>query len=409
MAQLVQEINPNGDLVVKLFFHYHGKLSFQISTKVNINLGSRFKPREVDLLLSITIEKLEGPMLVKFKPPPSERIWYSFESEPLINLKIEPIISSRQLTYNIITNSIEKKLKEAIKDTLVLPHWDDFVFYNTTNEIYRGGIWDKDSRPKERADTEESLDIEESQQQLEEDAESITDGSYLPRLNTSSNLTTKKGDVLPPVKVNTVTPKLRISNTLSDISKKMKKPKSNTTLSVNEDNYYSDGSFVESSKTNDRDLSDPNNNKKSTINTLKKIGKWYFKDEKSIPENDNYTKPEMILSRRTVKKPGSDSSKLHQDMDLPSYEMFNKGLNCDANSAKDSYNQASAAGRSRTNSKLSLGSTEKPLNLDNESETAFNEPLENEPIGLNIDVDDSNSINLKGGSKIALSSSFSPN
>ena len=140
----------------------------------------------------------------------------------------------------------------------------------------------KIAEPKERADTEESLDIEESQQQLEEDAESITDGSYLPRLNTSSNLTTKKGDVLPPVKVNTVISKLRISNTLSDISKKMKKPKSNTTLSVNEDNYYSDGSFVESSKTNDRDLSDPNNNKKSTINTLKKIGKWYFKDEKSI-------------------------------------------------------------------------------------------------------------------------------
>ncbi|MDN6836519.1 MAG: hypothetical protein L0L86_10325, partial [Lactococcus lactis] len=76
------------------------------------------------------------------------------------------------------------------------------------------------------AETEESLDIEESQQQLEEDAESITDGSDLPRQNTSSNLTTKTGDVVPPVKVNTVTPKLRISNTLSDISKKMKKPNS---------------------------------------------------------------------------------------------------------------------------------------------------------------------------------------
>lgn len=406
----LQEINPNGDLVVKLFLHYHGKLSFQISTKVNINLGSRFKPREVDLLLSITIEKLEGPMLVKFKPPPSERIWYSFESEPLINLKIEPIISSRQLTYNIITNSIEKKLKEAIKDALVLPHWDDFVFYNTANEIYRGGIWDKDSRPKEPAETEESLDIEESPQQLAEDAESITEGRDMPRQNTSSNLTTNKtGDALPPVKANTVTPKLRISNTLNDISKKMKRPKSNTTLSVNDDNYYSDGSFVESSKTIDHDLSDPNNNRKSTMNTLKKIGKWYFKDEKSIPENENYTKPEMILSRRTVKKSGSDSSKLHQNMDVPSYEMFNKDLHSDANSAKDTYNQISATGRPRTNSKLSLGSTEKPLNLDNDSETAFNEPLENdEPIGLNIDIDDSNSINLKEGSKIALSSSFSP-
>lgn len=404
----LREINPNGDLVVKLFLHYHGKLSFQISTKVNINLGSRFKPREVDLLLSITIEKLEGPMLVKFKPPPSERIWYSFESEPLINLKIEPIISSRQLTYNIITNSIEKKLKEAIKDSLVLPHWDDFVFYNTTNEIYRGGIWDKDIRPKERVGTDESLDMEESQQQPEEDAESIIEGSDLQKPATLSNLTSNKtGDIVPPVKANTTTQKLRISNTLSDISKKMKRPKSNTTLSVNEDNYYSDGSFVESSKTIDHDLPDLSNNRKSTINTLKKIGKWYFKDEKSTPENENYTPPEMILSRRTVKKPGLDTPRFPQSLDSPSYEMFNKDLNYD-NTSKEAYNQISSTGRSRRNSKLSLSSTEKLLNLNNDSETVINSSLENEPIGLNIDIDDNDKLSIKDDSNLAILSSFSP-
>ncbi|CUM45860.1 putative integral membrane protein conserved domain-containing protein [Debaryomyces fabryi] len=404
----LREINPNGDLVVKLFFHYHGKLSFQISTKVNINLGSRFKPREVDLLLSITIEKLEGPMLVKFKPPPSERIWYSFEGEPLINLKIEPIISSRQLTYNIITNSIEKKLKEAIKDSLVLPHWDDFVFYNTTNEIYRGGIWDKDIRPNKRVDKNESLDIEESQQQSEEDADSIIEGSNLPKQTTSSSLAVNKtGDIVPPVKSNTTISKLRISNTLNDISKKMKKQKSNTTLGVNEDNYYSDGSFVESSKTIDHDLSDPTNNKKSTINTLKKIGKWYFKDEKSIPENENYTPPEMILSRRAVKKSGLDTSKFLQNSDLPSYEMFNKDLNYD-NTSKEAYNQINSTGRSRGNSKLSLSSTEKLLSLNNDHEGVINGSVENQPIGLNIDIDDSDNLNLKDDSKVALSSAFSP-
>lgn len=142
----LKEISPDGTVIVSMYVSYHGNMSLQISTKANINFGVRFKPREVDMLLSVTLSKLEGPVLIKIKPPPSERLWYTFETEPIMNLKIEPIISSRQMSYNIITNSIEKKFKEAVKDSLVLPHWDDIVFYDTLDEIYRGGIWDPSAR-----------------------------------------------------------------------------------------------------------------------------------------------------------------------------------------------------------------------------------------------------------------------
>lgn len=403
----LKEINPNGDLVVKMFLHYHGRLSFQISTKVNINLGSRFKPREVDLLLSITIEKLEGPMLIKFKPPPSERIWYTFESEPLINLKIEPIISSRQLTYNIITNSIEKKLKEAIRDSLVLPHWDDFAFYNTADEIYRGGIWDKCERSITKTAEDGTMDKEES---LNDDyAESIVDDS--DNLNSASNLSVNKPlETLPPVK-STTTPKLRITNTLSDFSKKMKRPKSNTTLSINEDNYYSDGSLMESSKNIESDNVDPNS-KKSTINTLRKIGKWYFKDEKTVPESENYNPPEMILSRRAVKKSGTENSKQIPNSNFPSYEMFNKDLNTDTNGNDLAYRQIDSVGRSRGSSKLSIGSKELPLDIDKDSDTIISGPhltdsnttsLENNDLGkdrISLFKDDSHKVATDPSSSI---------
>lgn len=112
---LLKEISPDGTLVLSANVHYHGQLSVQIATKLLVNLGVRLKQREVDVLLSVTIQKLEGRIIIKIKPPPSERIWYSFETEPTMDLKIEPIVSSRQMTYNIITGTIEKNSRKLLE------------------------------------------------------------------------------------------------------------------------------------------------------------------------------------------------------------------------------------------------------------------------------------------------------
>lgn len=134
--------SPEGDIVVAANISYSGSFAIEISTKVNLDvLGSRFKPRDVDVVLRITLNGIQGPLRLRLKPFPSSRLWYAFERNPVLNLKIEPVIQSRQMSYNIITNSIEKKLKEAIRDSLVLPHWDDIPFFNTTQQVYRAGIW----------------------------------------------------------------------------------------------------------------------------------------------------------------------------------------------------------------------------------------------------------------------------
>lgn len=135
------ELTPEGSTKIGFDLIYNGNLKIIISTKVNINLGSRFKSREVTLKISVEVKKLIGPLMILMKPPPSNRLWYAFQKQPIMDLEIEPIVSSSKLSYTVITNAIKSKFADAIKESLVVPYMDDIVIYNTENELYRGGIW----------------------------------------------------------------------------------------------------------------------------------------------------------------------------------------------------------------------------------------------------------------------------
>lgn len=322
---VLKEINPEGDLLVSLYVHYFGEMSVQLATKVNINLGSRFKPREVDVLLSMTLEKLQGPMLVKIKPPPSARMWYTFETEPAMNIKIEPVISSRQMSYNIITNSIEKKLKESVKTSIVLPHWDDFTFYNTENELVRGGVWDKDFRRErtEQTASEEkkalsspqsgSLSPSRAEVELTTSALGVSfTSSTNPEVDESLAV---KADLTNETPVQLNLTKTRLSSTINDLSKRLRKAKSTHTLGVDETNCLSDGSLMEPSASdtpsvNGLTLDEQKEHLTTDLksNTLRKLGKWYYKDDKNGDnKQSNYQRPEMITNRRPNRKQSSAS------------------------------------------------------------------------------------------------------
>ncbi|KAK6460210.1 putative integral membrane protein conserved region-domain-containing protein [Scheffersomyces coipomensis] len=335
----LKEISPDGTILVSTYFSYHGNLSLKIATKANINLGGRIKTREVDLLLSITLSKLEGPILIKMKPPPSERIWYTFSSEPILNLKIEPIISQRQFTYNLITNSIEKKLKEAVKESLVLPHWDDIVFYNTIDEIYKGGIWDPSERqsfftnqnpdpiPNTNADSasinlNSNNGVDLDNQSIYSKSESLNDD-----IEEKSELSNRSSRSAAST---------RLTNTLSDLSKRLKKKtsSSSTIETLNIENHNVTPTPTRSNN-NPPASTTTNVNGTTTMNTLKRIGKWYFKDDK-VNQDDNYTPPEMISNRRAPKKhidapslttssPVQEISKTPSPKNFPSYDFGKSG------------------------------------------------------------------------------------
>ncbi|GAB7353585.1 hypothetical protein MBLNU459_g4009t1 [Dothideomycetes sp. NU459] len=139
----MKELTVNGDVTVEADVKYNGGFKLQMGAVARIDLGARFKAREVDLVMAGILRKLSGHLLIRIKPPPSNRLWITFESMPQIELSIEPVVSSRQITYGVILRAIESRIREVIGETIVLPNWDDSPFLDTAKKMHRGGIWEK--------------------------------------------------------------------------------------------------------------------------------------------------------------------------------------------------------------------------------------------------------------------------
>ena len=138
----LRELTLDGELVLEMDVRYSGNFRLEIAAQVLIDLGKRFNVRRIDVLLSGLLKSLEGHLLIKVKPPPCNRLWISFESMPKLDLSIEPIVSSRQITYGIILRTIESRIREVLGETLVYPNWDDIPFSHTEGDSVRGGLWD---------------------------------------------------------------------------------------------------------------------------------------------------------------------------------------------------------------------------------------------------------------------------
>lgn len=160
----LKDLTVNGDCTAEADVNYTGNFRIEIAATARIELGSRFKPREVDMVLAVTCKKLEGHVLLRFKPAPSNRLWFTFEKMPQVDLVLEPIVSTRQITYNVILRAIESRIREVIAETIVLPFWDDMPFHDTSHERFRGGIWKKEplSVPSTDIPNEEPEDLAES-------------------------------------------------------------------------------------------------------------------------------------------------------------------------------------------------------------------------------------------------------
>ncbi|EGE05864.1 uncharacterized PH domain-containing protein [Trichophyton equinum CBS 127.97] len=163
----LKDLTVNGDCCIEADINYSGKFRVEIAATARIELGTRFKPREVDLVLSVMLKMLKGHILLRFKPPPSNRLWISFDTMPAMEMAIEPIVSSRQITYGIILRAIESRIREVVAETLVQPFWDDIPFLDTEEQYFRGGIWEETRKaepPGAAVDIETTSDKESDKQ-----------------------------------------------------------------------------------------------------------------------------------------------------------------------------------------------------------------------------------------------------
>lgn len=143
----LKDLTVGGDCTVEADVLYTGNFRIEVAATARIDLGTRFKARDIDLVLAVTINKVEGHALVRFKPPPSNRIWFTFEKMPTLEMTVKPVVSTRQITLTVVLKAIESRIREVLAESLVIPFWDDVPFMDTSGESYRGGIWKKAAEP----------------------------------------------------------------------------------------------------------------------------------------------------------------------------------------------------------------------------------------------------------------------
>ncbi|KAL4709963.1 hypothetical protein ACJJTC_003926 [Scirpophaga incertulas] len=80
-----------------------------------------------DIKLQLEIHALEGRLTFNLPPPPHDRVWIGFRTNPQLVLKARPALGARSLRFSHISNWIEQKLSREFEKVLVLPNMEDIM------------------------------------------------------------------------------------------------------------------------------------------------------------------------------------------------------------------------------------------------------------------------------------------
>jgi hypothetical protein len=182
------ELNENGEFSGQMDMSYFGGFRVEIETEATISVSARLKPLKVNLVLALMCNSISGQMLVKIKPPPSNRVWVGFYHTPNLDLKIEPIVQETHLKFSVIVQAIQRRIMDLLNESMVLPNMEDYPFFpsfgtggifNTqrANENHSVVLETKVTKPVDPSssvnDPDSKLDSDESNNKLNVDKTNI--------------------------------------------------------------------------------------------------------------------------------------------------------------------------------------------------------------------------------------------
>jgi hypothetical protein len=111
---MLKELTIDGDASMEVLVTYKGEFRITIETVATFNLGARFKPYAVNLVLAVVLKELSGTLLLKIKRPPTNRLWFGFTAMPHLVLDLEPVVSTRQIKWALVLKPIESRIREVV-------------------------------------------------------------------------------------------------------------------------------------------------------------------------------------------------------------------------------------------------------------------------------------------------------
>ncbi|XP_052740221.1 testis-expressed protein 2 [Bicyclus anynana] len=131
---LVSETNlatPEGGSSKKKFLRMVDKIAtnkyFQQVTDYKYVKRAMEGLSNTDIKLQLEVNGLEGRLAINLPPPPHDRLWIGFSTNPQLVLKARPAVGARALRFAHISNWIEQKLTREFEKVLVLPNMEDII------------------------------------------------------------------------------------------------------------------------------------------------------------------------------------------------------------------------------------------------------------------------------------------
>lgn len=122
----LHSVTNEGELLVSIDVMYPGGLRMQIETEIRWDIP-RVKKIIVPIVMSIHVRRMLGRVLLRIKPPPSDRLWVGFYAPPALEIDIEPVVSSKAITWSVVKTGIMKHIHDTMNDAVVLPNMDDLT------------------------------------------------------------------------------------------------------------------------------------------------------------------------------------------------------------------------------------------------------------------------------------------